>query len=219
MRERFLLLVNTWLRAIFVCSFCTVFGACTAGQSIQQRLARPPEVVSPQPVEADPLVYYAGVDQLIVYSEPRSSASQLAQLPLHQKVNRYKMEKGYAYIKVEENGVSGWVDNARLIWRLPAQQPKSATKTGEQKIKPTQEVPMAKEKSPTPTTAVEDAKPEPIPTAAEAAAPELMPKAVEAPAEQEPSSPAAAPTVVSPAQPPPAAPSPRPINPSIFNPF
>jgi hypothetical protein len=220
MRERFLLSVNTWSQAIFVCSFCTVFAACTGGQSIQQRWARSPEAVSPQPAEAAPLVYYTGVDELVVYSEPRSSASQLTKLSLHQKVYRYKMEKGYAYIKVEGSGVDGWVDNARLIWRLPSQQRKSVTKTEEQDTQPTQEVPVEKGKSPTPTPVIEATKPEPMPTAAEAGNSQPMPTTAEAPTEQEPPSSAAAPTSVSPAPPSPAAPlAPRPISPSIFNPF
>jgi len=132
----------------------------------------------------------------------------LTQLPLYQKVYRYKMEKGYAYIKVEESGVTGWVDNARLIWRLPPPQPKAPTKTEEQAAKPAQEAPEAKEKAPTPTTAAAAAEPEPTPTAAEA------------PTAQKSSSPAAAPTSVPPGQSAPAAPAaPRPIEPSIFNPF
>jgi hypothetical protein len=152
------------------------FGACAAGKSVQPPSAKPPEAVSAQPAETAPVVYYAGMDQLTVYSEPRSSSSPVTQLPLHQKVYRYKMEKGYAYIKVEGSGVTGWVDNARLIWRLPSQQQKA-----------------------------------PTPTAAEAAAPEPPPTATETPTEQKPTSPA--PSA-------PAAPStPRPIGPSIFNPY
>jgi outer membrane biosynthesis protein TonB len=153
-------------------------------------------------------MYYVGVDQLAVYSEPKPSSSRLTQLPLHQKVYRYKMEKGYAYIKVEGSEVTGWVDNAQLIWRLPSQQQKAPPKAEERATKPEPEAPVAKEKAPTPTTAAEAAEPEPTPTAAEP------------PAEQKPTSPAAAPTSVAPAQSAPAAPSaPRPIGPSIFNPF
>jgi hypothetical protein len=194
--------VNRWSQAVLVCSFCTVFAACAAGQSVQQRAAKPPIAVSAQPAESAPLAYYAGVDRLAVYSEPRSSASLLTQLPLHQKVYRSKMEKGYAYIKVEGSGITGWVDNARLIWRLPSPQQKAPMKTEERATEP---APAVEEKAP---TAAEVAEPEPTPTAAEA------------PTEQTPSSPAAAPTSVSPAQSAPATPSaPRPIEPSIFNPF
>ncbi len=129
----FPLSVSSWSRAVLVWSCCTVFVACAGGQSVSQRSAGPPD--------------YAGVDQLVVYSEPRSSASPLTQLPLHQKVYRYKMEKGYAYIKVEGSGVTGWVDNARLIWRLPSQQQKAPTKTEEQAAEPAQ-APVAEEQAP-----------------------------------------------------------------------
>jgi hypothetical protein len=132
----------------------------------------------------------------------------LTQLPLHQKVYRYKTEKGYAYIKAEGSGVTGWVDNARLIWRLPSQQQKTATKTDKPDVKPAQEAPAVKDTEPTPTTAVEAAELAPTPPA------------VDAPTEPKPISPAPTPTNVPPAQSAPADPSaPRPINPSIFNPF
>src|SRR5262245_32010405 len=99
MRERFFLLsISRWSWAVPVCSFCIVFAACAVGKSVQQPPARPPEAVSAQPADTAPLVYYVGVDQLAVYSEPRSSASPVTQLPLYQKVYRSKMEKGYAYI-------------------------------------------------------------------------------------------------------------------------
>src|SRR5215510_6526009 len=90
MRERFFpLSIGSWFLAVLVCSICTVFGAC-AIDLMQQRSAKQPEAVSAptvsaQPVETAPLMYYAGVDQLIVYSEPRSSSSSVTQLPLYQK--------------------------------------------------------------------------------------------------------------------------------------
>jgi len=207
-QERFLpLSISSWFRAVLLGSFCTVFAACAVGQSIQQRSAGPPTAVSTQSAETAPLVYYVGVDQLTVYSGPQSSASPVAQLSLHQKVYRSKIEKGFAYIKVEGSGVTGWVDNARLIWRLPSQQQKASTKTEEQAAKPVQEAPVTKEEAP-PTTAAEAVEPEPAPTVAET------------PAEQKPSSPETVPTSVAPAQPPPSVPSTsRPIGPSIFNPF
>jgi hypothetical protein len=148
------------------------------------------------------------MDQLVVYSEPRSSSSPLTQLSLHQKVYRSKIEKGYAYIKVEESGVTGWVDNAQLIWRLPSPPQKASTKTEEQAAKPAPKAPVATEKAPTPTTAAGAAELKPPPIA------------TEAPIEQQPASPAAAPTRVPPVQSAPPVPAaPRPIEPSIFNPF
>jgi hypothetical protein len=208
MRERFFSLsVNRWSKAVLVCSLCMVFTACAARQSAQQRVASPSEAASTQPAETGPLVYYVGVDQLAVYSEPRSSAAPLTRLPLHKKVYRSKMEKGYAYITVEGSKVTGWVDNARLIWRLPSQQ-KAPTKPEEQTAEPAPAAPVVEETPPTPEPAVEVAAPEPTPTTAES------------PTKQQPASPAAAPARVSPAPSAPTVPSePRPIEPSIFNPF
>jgi len=61
------------------------------------------------------------MDGLKVYSEPRTVAAILARLSLHQKVYCYKIERAYAYVKVEETELLGWVDKARLISRLPPQ--------------------------------------------------------------------------------------------------
>jgi hypothetical protein len=52
---------------------------------------------------------------------------------LHTKLHRDELKAGYAHVRVAPTGESGWVENARLIWRLPAQaaqpQPVEATKT------------------------------------------------------------------------------------------
>lgn len=64
-----------------------------------------------------PSVYYVGADALVLYQEPGKSV--VARLPLHQKVYRYRLDRGYAYVKVDGSGQEGWLDNAKLIWRLP----------------------------------------------------------------------------------------------------
>ena len=69
--------------------------------------------------EAEPLVYYVGVESLGLYEAPRASGNLIAELEQHQKVYRYKIEKGFAWVKVDGTGMTGWVNNARLIWRLP----------------------------------------------------------------------------------------------------
>jgi hypothetical protein len=38
-------------------------------------------------------------------------------------VYRHRLEKGYAYVNVEGKNLTGWVDNAKLIWRLPRTTP------------------------------------------------------------------------------------------------
>jgi hypothetical protein len=69
--------------------------------------------------EAEPLVYYVGVESLRLYEEPRASGDFIADLEQYQKVYRYKIENGFAWVKVDGTDMTGWVNNARLIWRLP----------------------------------------------------------------------------------------------------
>ena len=38
---------------------------------------------------------------------------------LYEKVTRYKIERGYAYVKSSQSELTGWVNNAALLWRLP----------------------------------------------------------------------------------------------------
>jgi len=62
--------------------------------------------------------YYVGVDGLSLFPEPQPQ-NKTATLPLHQKVVRTRLERGWAFVTVEGSGLQGWVDNAKLIWRLP----------------------------------------------------------------------------------------------------
>lgn len=64
-----------------------------------------------------PKVYYVGVADLKMFSQSRASGSPIAELPLHAKVLRYKMDRGFAYVKVTGTGQVGWVRNRDLIWR------------------------------------------------------------------------------------------------------
>jgi hypothetical protein len=68
---------------------------------------------------SQPSVYYTAVTGLKLHSGPNAATTVLAELPLHQKVYRYKLERGYAYVEVEGSDKMGWVDNGQLIWRLP----------------------------------------------------------------------------------------------------
>jgi len=78
------------------------------------------EPARPSAVPDAPLVYYAGVDGLIVYSQPQSSAPVLGHLRLHQEVSRLEVRHGFANVRSKGSGLVGWVDNAKLIWRLPS---------------------------------------------------------------------------------------------------
>ena len=63
--------------------------------------------------------YYAAVEGLAVYAEASESSKVVGHLGLHEKVTRSRLERGYAYVTADESGLAGWVDNAKLIWRLP----------------------------------------------------------------------------------------------------
>ena len=89
-----------------------------------------------------PKVYYVGVSGLKMFSECGRSGSLIAELPLNEKVLRYKLERGFAYIKVAGSGQTGWVRNAKLVWRKPS--PKKAAPerhSGEEKPKVDREPP------------------------------------------------------------------------------
>jgi hypothetical protein len=52
---------------------------------------------------------------------PQPGGEILTRLPIHTKLYRDDLQRGYAHVRVAPSGESGWVENARLIWRLPAQ--------------------------------------------------------------------------------------------------
>jgi hypothetical protein len=133
-------------------------------------------------------VYYAGVDGLKVYSEASSSSKVVGTLSLHEKVVRTNLERGYAFVESTKSELKGWVDNAQLIWRLPAA-PGAGAPTNVEAEPEEPEAPAPEE--PTPTAA-----PQPTPTAA------VFPTMVPAPT--------AAPRELA---------TPRPLGPSIFNPY
>lgn len=85
-----------------------------ASESVTQETAGQETVA-----EAEPLVYYVGVESLRLYKEPRASGGMIADLEQYQKVYRYKIEKGFAWVKVDGTDLTSWVNNAKLIWRLP----------------------------------------------------------------------------------------------------
>ena len=80
-----------------------------------------------------------------LYPEPRFSQNTIAELPLNEKVLRSRTEKGFAFVEVERTGQEGWVDNARLKWRIEEQETKPETAAPEEK----QEAP-SEEPSPEP---------------------------------------------------------------------
>lgn len=147
------------------------------------------EVETSKPAEQEaPLVYYVGSNGLPLYREPGRNV--LAQLPLHQKVLRYRLERGYAYVKVEGTGQEGWLDNAKLLWRLPRQPPAAQAPSP---------APAADHDTPAEPD-VSEAAPPAEPADSEETAPSEEPPPAEPPAEA-------------------PADQPGPVSPSVFEPF
>jgi hypothetical protein len=68
-------------------------------------------------------VYYSGSSDLPLHKSPGGAI--VKRLPQHTKLHRDKLVGGFAHVRVDSTGETGWVENAKLIWRLPQQ--KSAT--------------------------------------------------------------------------------------------
>ena len=107
--------------------------------------------------------YYSSVDGLPMHFLPSGSSQVVGRLALHEHVNRTDVQRGYAHV-VADNGLEGWVDNAKLLWRLPT----SAAPPGTPAPAPHAPEAVAPE-APTPLS------PPPIETAPPPAAPEPVP--------------------------------------------
>jgi hypothetical protein len=111
--------------------------------------------------------YYAAAAGLKVYSEPTSSSKVVGKLALHEKVRRYKVERGYAYVKADASGLAGWVNNTMLLWRLPAAKAATPEPSAEAPAAPAGEEPSEAPEIPPPTQSQE---PSPAPSEKPAAA-------------------------------------------------
>ena len=112
-------------------------------------------------------VFYAGTADLPVYSKPAASSAVIGKLGLHEKVTRSKLERGYAYVESAPSGTKGWVENARLLWRVPSAPPAAAADS----------VPPAPAAAPAPVAAPPDVPEVDVVPASAPAAPEPTPPA------------------------------------------
>ena len=101
--------------SFFLCS-CAVVDSTKDVVDSTKRLFSEPE-------DTGPKMYYVGLSDLKLFSEPHSSTTYVAKLSLNEKVMRYKIQKGFAYVKVVSTGQTGWVKNAHLIWKKCAPTP------------------------------------------------------------------------------------------------
>jgi hypothetical protein len=163
---------------------------------------------------ADGSVYFAATDGLVVHAEASGGSIAIGRLTQYQRVVRTQLKGGWAYV-TSDGGLAGWVDNAQLIWRLPA-----ASGTGTAAPAPgTSQAPAAPAAAPASAPATEPAAVpvEPAPATAEpqpAAEPAPEPAATVAPL-AEPPAPSPAPA----AAPKPAAQGNQQPSPDMFDPF
>jgi len=108
-----------------VAASSVIAGCSSLRESMPSWLGGSPAGGAPAPTQA-PIasrqgeVYYAGIDGLAVYAQPSTSSEVVGHLTLYDRVTRSRLEHGYAYVAADRTGLQGWVDNAQLVWRLPA---------------------------------------------------------------------------------------------------
>jgi len=112
---------------------------------------------------AAPRGYFAGTEGMKLYSKPSASSKVVGELSLHEKVTRFKLERGFAYVESTKSGLKGWVNNSQLIWRLPTTPttgaPAPVEAQPEEPVAPTGEEPQAPVTAEATATAAE-----PLPT-------------------------------------------------------
>lgn len=125
-------------------------------------------------------VYYAGSADLPLYRTP--GGALIGRLPRYAKLYRSDLQRGFAHVRVEATGEAGWVENAKLIWRLPAHE------SSEQVSEPLREaeaeaVPAAPVvvESPEPERAAQAVKPQQSPSPAAASSSSAPAKSTVAP--------------------------------------
>lgn len=120
-------------------------------------------------------VYYAASDGLVVRADASPASPVVGRLAQYQRVVRTQLKNGWAYVAAD-GGPSGWVDNAQLVWRVPAQgNPPAAAPAAGQAPEPAPSAAPAEAAAPPAAVA-----PAPAPTAAPA--PEAPPEPSPAPA-------------------------------------
>jgi hypothetical protein len=180
-------------RVVSLLVAAVVFSGCSGIRHPGWLGGSPPSSPASQAAEG---TFYSAAAGLPVHAEPAGGSAVVGRLSLHERVERSELAHGYAHV-VSAGGVEGWVDNAKLLWRIP-----TATKAPA--------APASVSEPPAPP------EPEPTPAAAPAPPPAVAPAAAEVPAPaaapDPPPAPAADPDPA-PADPPPPRTLPRTYDP------
>lgn len=102
--------------AVFVVATLLALGGCAGTrQPLPKWLGGSP----PAPASSTEQ-FYAAADGVAVHAKASGSSPVVGRLSLHERVTRSDLVRGYAHVVADQSGLEGWVDNAKLLWRLPA---------------------------------------------------------------------------------------------------
>jgi hypothetical protein len=118
MRNEFIASVTRAPLVLAVAAAVALSGCATVKQTVGGWFGE--SVETPDGTGSAGQVYYAAVERLTMHAEPSASSKVVGHLALHERVTRTRLERGYAYVTTDRDGLAGWVDNAQLAWRLPA---------------------------------------------------------------------------------------------------
>lgn len=154
-------------RLLFCVLLILAVGGCSSvRQTMKSWLDESSPADSEAPQTSGGQVYYVGSAGLAVHSEASASSKTIGRLGQYEKVIRTRLERGYAYIRSQSGAVQGWVDNAQLIWRVPARKPAPQPDSKAAAPSPSPEPVKAEEPaaSPPPAPVVTETAPPPVAT-------------------------------------------------------
>lgn len=154
-------------------------------------------------------VFYAALPDLPFHRSPGGAI--IKHLPQYTKLYRDQLDRGFAHVRVESTGETGWVENAQLLWRPPKHRPPQQAQ--EPTSQPVAESPLPQVVEPPQSSAPQAVEPSPHPVEPPTSP---APQAAEVPQSPSPQ-PMEAPPPSS--RSPSTAPAKGTVAPSIFNPY
>lgn len=91
-------------------------------------------------------VYYASSPELPLQRSPGGVI--IKRLPQDTKLYRDQLDRGFAHVRVESTGETGWVENAQLTWRPPKHRPTQQAREPERQAAAESPLSQAVEPSP-----------------------------------------------------------------------
>lgn len=85
-----------------------LLSACAVAETATKKISALTEGLEPE-------TFYTGVAGLKLYWDPRFTDKYTVRLLLNEKLVRYEVRNGFAYVKVARTGQTGWVKNGHLV--------------------------------------------------------------------------------------------------------